>query len=63
MVFYRLKIRLKTANVAEVNGEKCEVVVKTLRVDARRVVRPEDIYVPSSERELKVLSPTNHLLI
>ena len=24
MVFYRLKIRSKTANVAEVNVEKCE---------------------------------------
>ena len=40
VVIYRLRIRSKTANVAEVNGEKCEGGVKTLRVDARRVVRP-----------------------
>ena len=33
VVFYRLKIRSKTANIAEVNGEKCEGVVNTLRVD------------------------------
>ena len=38
VVFYRLKIRSKTANIAEVNGEKCEGDVKTLRVNARRVV-------------------------
>ena len=32
VVFYRLKIRSKTANVA-VDREKCEGGVKTLRVD------------------------------
>ena len=30
VVFYRLKIRSKTANVAEVDRDKCEEVVKTL---------------------------------
>ena len=46
VVFYRLKIRSKTANVAKVDGEKCEDGVKTLRVDTRRAVRPGDIYGP-----------------
>ena len=48
VVFYRLKIRLKTANVAEVDGEKCEGGVKTLRVDTGRAVRPGDICGPLS---------------
>ena len=30
VVFYRLKIRSKTANVAEVNGEKCDGVSRHL---------------------------------
>ena len=47
-VFYRLKIRSKTANVSEIDGEKCEGGVKTLRVDTRRAVRPGDIYGPLS---------------
>ena len=38
VVFYRLKIRSKTANVAEVDGGKCEGGVKTLKVDTRRAV-------------------------
>ena len=38
VVFYRLKIRSKTANVAEVDRKKCEGGVKTLRVDIRRAV-------------------------
>ena len=46
VVFYRLKIRSKTANVAEVDGEKCEGDVKTFRVDTGRAVRPGDIYGP-----------------
>ena len=33
VVFYRLKIISKTANFAEVDREKCERGVKTLRVD------------------------------
>ena len=44
--FYRLKTRSKTANVAEVDGEKCEGGVKTLRVDTGRAVRPGDICGP-----------------
>ena len=46
VVIYRLRIRSKTANVAEVNGEKCEGGVKTLRVDTGRAVRPGDICGP-----------------
>ena len=46
VVFYKLKIRLKTANVAKVDGEKCEGCVKTLRVDTGRAVRPGDICGP-----------------
>ena len=38
VVFYRLKVRSKTANVAEVNEEKVEGVVKTLRVGNRRSI-------------------------
>ena len=33
VVFYRLEIGSKTANVAEVDREKCEGGVKTLTVD------------------------------
>ena len=51
LVFYRLKIRSKTANVAEFNGEKCEGGVKTHRVDIRRAVRPGDIYGSLPRRE------------
>ena len=50
VVFYRLKIRLKNANVAEVDRKKCEGGVKTLRVDTRRAVRPGDIYGPLPRR-------------
>ena len=52
VVFYRLKIRSKTANVAKVDGEKCEGHVKILRIDARRVVRPGDFYGPLPRRGL-----------
>ena len=53
VVFYRLKIRSKTANVAEVNGEKCEGGVKTLRVDA--------IYVPLPRRGLRGWCRSRHI--
>ena len=46
MVFYRLKIRSKATNVAEVEVEKVEGGLKTLRVDTRRAVRPGDICGP-----------------
>ena len=35
VVFYKLKIRSKTANVAKVDRGKCEEGVKTLRDDSR----------------------------
>ena len=38
VVFYRMKIRSKTVNVVEVDREKCEGVVKILRVDTWRAV-------------------------
>lgn len=44
MVFYRLKIRFMTKNVAEVNEEKVEGCVKTLGVDTGRAIHPEYIY-------------------
>ena len=53
VLFYRLKIRSRTANVAEVESEKCEGGVKTLRVDTIRAVRPKDIYGPLLRRELR----------
>ena len=49
VVFYRLKIRSKTANVPEVHREKSEGGVKTLRVDTRRVADLETFMVPSPE--------------
>ncbi|MPC12883.1 hypothetical protein E2C01_005597 [Portunus trituberculatus] len=45
MVSHRLKIRSKTANVAEVNVKKFGVVIK-------RGVRPGDISGPLSRRAL-----------
>ncbi|MPC23575.1 hypothetical protein E2C01_016632 [Portunus trituberculatus] len=45
VVFYRLKIRLKTMNVADVNEEKVEGSVKTFWVTNKRAVRPEDIFL------------------
>ncbi|MPC66745.1 hypothetical protein E2C01_060896 [Portunus trituberculatus] len=43
VVFYRLKIRSKTANVAEVNEEKVEGGVKTFQIVTERAVQPGDI--------------------
>ncbi|MPC41272.1 hypothetical protein E2C01_034860 [Portunus trituberculatus] len=43
VVFYRLKIRLKTTNVADVNEEKVEGGVKTFWVATERAERPGDI--------------------
>ncbi|MPC30752.1 hypothetical protein E2C01_024022 [Portunus trituberculatus] len=43
VVFYRLKTRSKTANVAEVNEEKCEGGVKTFWIATEKAVRPRDI--------------------
>ena len=38
VVFYRLIVRCKTANISEVNEEKDEVGVKTLRIYTGRAV-------------------------
>ncbi|MPC70584.1 hypothetical protein E2C01_064836 [Portunus trituberculatus] len=46
VVFYRLKIKSKTANVAEVNVEKVERGVKAFGIVTERGVRPGDIYDP-----------------
>ncbi|MPC71322.1 hypothetical protein E2C01_065598 [Portunus trituberculatus] len=43
VVFYRLKIRSETANVAEVNEEKVEGCVKTFWVANEKAVRSGDI--------------------
>ena len=61
VVFYRLKIRSKTVNVAEVNREKCEGGAKPLRVDARRVVLPGDIYGPLPRRGLRGWCRSRHI--
>ena len=61
VVFYRLKIRSKTANVAKVDGEKCEGGVKTLRVDTRRAVRPGDIYGPLPRGGLRGWCRSRHI--
>ncbi|MPC44579.1 hypothetical protein E2C01_038256 [Portunus trituberculatus] len=46
VVFYRLKIRSKTANVAEVNEENVKGGGKTFWVSTGRAVRPGDISGP-----------------
>ena len=61
VVFYRCKIRSKTANVAEVDREKCEGGVKTLTVDTRRAVRPGDIYGPLPRRGLRGWCRSRHI--
>ena len=61
VVFYRLKIRSKTANVADVNGEKYEGGVKPLRIDASRVVRPGDIYGPLPRGGLRGWCRSRHI--
>ncbi|MPC91196.1 hypothetical protein E2C01_086215 [Portunus trituberculatus] len=53
VVFYRMKIRSKIANVAEVNEEKVEGGVKTFWVTTETAVRPEDISGPLSRRGLQ----------
>ena len=58
VVFCRLKIRSKTANVAEVDRNKC---VKTLRVDIRRAVRPGGIYGPLLRRGLRGSCRSHHI--
>ncbi|MPC92866.1 hypothetical protein E2C01_087978 [Portunus trituberculatus] len=53
MVFIRLKIRSKIANVPEVNVEKVEGGVKAFWVFNRRIVRPGDIFGPLPRRGLR----------
>ena len=63
VVFYRLKIRLKIANVAEVDREKYEGGVKTFRVDTRRAVQPMDIYGPLPRRSLRGRCRSRYILL
>ncbi|MPC95548.1 hypothetical protein E2C01_090765 [Portunus trituberculatus] len=53
MVLYILKIRCKTANVAEVNEEKNEGGVKMFLVVTERAVRHGDIFGPLPRREFR----------
>ncbi|MPC45717.1 hypothetical protein E2C01_039423 [Portunus trituberculatus] len=53
VVFYRLKIRSKTANLAEVNEEKVEGDVKTFLGTGKRTVRLGDNSGPLLRRELR----------
>ena len=53
VMFYRLKVRSKAANVAEVKEEIVEGGVKTLGVDTGRAVRPGGIYGPLPRRGLR----------
>ncbi|MPC88494.1 hypothetical protein E2C01_083400 [Portunus trituberculatus] len=50
VVFYRLNIRSKTANVAEVNAEKVEEGIKTFWVVTERTVQPGDISGPLPQK-------------
>ncbi|MPC48331.1 hypothetical protein E2C01_042099 [Portunus trituberculatus] len=56
VVFYRLEVRSKTANVAEVNKEKVERGVKTFWVANERAVRPWDISGPLPRKGLLTIS-------
>ena len=49
VVFYKLKIRSKTANVPEVDGEKCEGGVKTLGSRSEEQSDLRTFMVPSSQ--------------
>ncbi|MPC67894.1 hypothetical protein E2C01_062080 [Portunus trituberculatus] len=51
--YHGLKIRSKTANVAEVNVENVEGDVKAFVVFNRRGVRPGDIFGPLSRGKLR----------
>ncbi|MPC72391.1 hypothetical protein E2C01_066696 [Portunus trituberculatus] len=53
VVFYRLKIRSKTVNVAEVNVEKVEEGVKAFGIVNERGVRPGDTFGPLLRKELQ----------
>ncbi|MPC92986.1 hypothetical protein E2C01_088101 [Portunus trituberculatus] len=55
VVFYRLKIRSKTANVAEVNVEKVEGGVKAFGVVIKRGVLSGTFLVPSPEEDSEAL--------
>ncbi|MPC82473.1 hypothetical protein E2C01_077142 [Portunus trituberculatus] len=56
MVFYRLKIRSKTVNVAEIDVEKVEGGVKAFGVIIKKGVRPGDIFGPSPEGDSEALT-------
>ena len=44
MVFFRLKVKSKTTNVAEIMKRKVEGGVKAFKANTRRVFLSEDIY-------------------
>ena len=54
MVFYRMKIKSKTANVAKADREKCGV-------DIIRAVRPGDIYDPLPKMGLRGWCRSRHI--
>ena len=61
VVFYRLEIRSKATNVAEVNEEIVEGGAKTLGVDTRGAVRPGGIYGPLPRRGLRGWCWSRHI--
>ncbi|MPC15304.1 hypothetical protein E2C01_008091 [Portunus trituberculatus] len=60
VVFYRLKIRSKTVNVAEVNVEKVEGGVKAFGVVIKRGIQPRDIFGPLPRRGLRDIDWSSH---
>ncbi|MPC63770.1 hypothetical protein E2C01_057873 [Portunus trituberculatus] len=64
VVFYKLKIRSKAANVAEVNVEKVEGKVKAFVVVIERGVRPGNIVGPLPRRGLRgMVNWSTHFLL
>ena len=61
VVFYRLKIKSKTANVAEVDSEKYEGGCQDTRVNRRRAVQPGDIYGPLPRMGLRGWCRSRHI--
>ncbi|MPC64198.1 hypothetical protein E2C01_058309 [Portunus trituberculatus] len=60
VVFYRLKIRSKTANVAEVNAEKVDGGAKAFGVVIKRGIRPGDNFGLLPRRELRDIDWSSH---
>ncbi|MPC36220.1 hypothetical protein E2C01_029669 [Portunus trituberculatus] len=62
VVFYRLKVRSNTSNVAEVNEEKVKGGIMTLWVVTEKV-RPADISGPLSRRTPRLGSESSFLIL